>query len=97
MTDIFADGIQSIAVSNGILRIELAQLKRGKSKTKLEPQPVGSLIIPVTALKDFTLQLANTLQQIQSSVKEAEEKGKKKKKGGKAKDDDDLDKALENL
>ncbi len=32
MNDIFADGIRSIAVANGVARIELLQLRRGQSK-----------------------------------------------------------------
>ncbi|MEE8189257.1 MAG: hypothetical protein V3T80_08630 [Kiloniellales bacterium] len=69
MNDIFVDGIRSIAVANGVTRVELLQLKRGKSKTKLEPEVVATLMIPVATLKDFTLQLANTLQKLNASAK----------------------------
>lgn len=86
MSDIFVDGIRSIAVANGVTRIELLQLKRGKSKTKLEPEVVATLMIPVAALKDFTSQLANTLQKINESAKK-----------GRAKGGDDVANALENL
>lgn len=86
MSDIFVDGIRSIAVANGVTRIELLQLKRGKSKTKLEPEVVATLMIPVAALKDFTSQLANTLQKINEGAKK-----------GRAKGGDDVANALENL
>ena len=35
MNDFFVDGIRSIAVANGVVRIELLQLRRGESQTKL--------------------------------------------------------------
>ncbi|MEE8500710.1 MAG: hypothetical protein V3S27_09060 [Kiloniellales bacterium] len=89
MSDIFVDGIRSIAVANGVTRIELLQLKRGKSKTKLEPEVVATLMIPVAALKDFTSQLATTLQKINEGAKKGRAKGAK---GG-----DDVANALENL
>ena len=87
MNDIFVDGIRSIAVANGVTRVELLQLKRGKSKTKLEPEVVATLMIPVATLKDFTLQLANTLQKLNASAK-----GKSA-----ALHDDEVSSALENL
>ena len=87
MNDIFVDGIRSIAVANGVTRVELLQLKRGKSKTKLEPEVVATLLIPVATLKDFTLQLANTLKKLNASAK-----GKSA-----ALHDDEVAGALENL
>ncbi len=86
MIDIFVDGIRSIAVANGVTRIELLQLKRGKSKTKLEPEVVATLMIPVAALKDFTAQLATTVRKINEGAKQARAKG-----------GDDVASALENL
>ena len=47
MNDIFADGIRSIAVANGVARIELSQLRRGQSPTKLEPEATAVLLLPV--------------------------------------------------
>lgn len=69
MSDIFVDGIRSIAVANGVTRIELLQLRRGKSKSNLEPTVVATLMIPVASLKDFTGQLANTLQKLSAGAK----------------------------
>lgn len=70
MTELFADGIRSIAVANGVVRVELVQLKRGESGAQLEPQASGSLILPVSALKDFTLQFAKTLEKLEQRNKE---------------------------
>ena len=96
MTELFADGIRSIAVANGIVRVELVQLKRGQDATQaqLEPQVSGSLIFPVSSLKDFTLQVAKTLERLEQRNKER----------AKAADDtieenagSDMDRALEHL
>ncbi len=89
MSDIFVDGIRSIAVANGVTRVELLQLKRGKSKTKLQPEVVATLMIPVAALKDFTAQLNTTLRKINEGAKQARARDAK---GG-----DDVASALENL
>lgn len=86
MRDIFVDGIRSIAVANGVTRVELLQLKRGKSKTKLEPEVVATLMIPVAGLKDFTSQLVTTLQKINEGANK-----------GRGKGSDDIADALENL
>ncbi len=69
MTDIFADGIRSIAVTNGVLRIELMQYKHNREKKKLEPESAGSLLMPVHTLKDLTTQLNSTLEKVQESEK----------------------------
>ncbi len=50
MNDIFVDGIRSIAVANGVARIELLQLRRGESKNKLDPEVVGVLMLPIASL-----------------------------------------------
>ncbi len=69
MNDIFADGIRSIAVANGVARIELLQLRRGESKSKLDPEVVGVLMLPIAALKDFSVQLASTVQKLEEAAK----------------------------
>jgi hypothetical protein len=88
MTEIFVDGIRSIAIAHGVARIELLQLKRDKSASKLEPQVVGTMMIPVGALTEFTNQLANSLTKIRESVGA---KGRGAGTGG------DVDSALDNL
>ena len=69
MNDIFADGIRSIAVANGVARIELLQLKRGQSQSKLEPEVVGVLMLPVASLKEFSTQLASTVKKLNEATK----------------------------
>ena len=88
MTEIFVDGIRSIAIAHGVARIELLQLKRDKSASKLEPQVVATMMIPVGALTEFTSQLANSLKKIRES---AGGKGRGAGPGG------DVDAALDNL
>ncbi|NIA72025.1 hypothetical protein HBA54_25825 [Pelagibius litoralis] len=90
MTDIFADGTGSVVVSNGVVRIELVQLRRKDDKAELESQTTGSLLMPVASLKHLTLQLAKALEQIQARAAE------KDRLEGSAKGDD-LDEALSNL
>ncbi|MHA1151749.1 MAG: hypothetical protein ACTSQ7_03630 [Alphaproteobacteria bacterium] len=69
MNDIFVDGIRSIAVANGVARIELLQLRRGQSQTKLDPEVTAILLLPVAALKDFSSQLAGTLDKLSQAAK----------------------------
>jgi hypothetical protein len=69
MNDIFVDGIRSIAVANGVARIELLQLKRGQSQSKLDAEVVSVLLIPVASLRDFSVQLTNTLQKLNEAAK----------------------------
>ncbi len=90
MTDIFADGTGSIVVSNGVVRIELVQLRRKDQKAELEAHATGNLLMPVGSLKQLTLQLAKALEQIQARANE------KDRVEGPAKGDD-LDEALSNL
>ncbi len=69
MNDFFVDGIRSIAVANGVARIELLQLRRGESQTKLDPEVTAVLLLPVAALKDFSTQLAGTLEKLDQAAK----------------------------
>ncbi len=90
MTDIFADGTGSVVVSNGVVRIELVQLRRKHDKAELESHTTGHLLMPIGSLKQLTLQLAKALEQIQ--VKAAEKDRVEAPAKG-----DDLDEALSNL
>lgn len=66
MNEIFADGIGAVAVSNGVVRIELVQLRRAKAgEAKLTPEPVTTLLIPVAGLQQMTQQLAETQRRLQ--------------------------------
>ncbi len=69
MNDIFVDGIRSIAVANGVARIELLQLRRGQSQSKLDPEVTAVLLLPVAALKDFSGQLAGTIEKLNQAAK----------------------------
>jgi len=91
MTEIFADGTGSIIVSNGVVRIELVQLRRKDGKAELSSQPAGTLLMPVGSLKSLTLQLAKALEQLQERQTEKDRLESEDKKG------DELDEALTNL
>ena len=91
MTEIFADGAGSIIVSNGVVRIELVQLRRKDGKAELSSQPSGTLMMPVGSLKGLTLQLAKALEQLQDRQAEKDRLDGESKKG------DELDEALTNL
>jgi hypothetical protein len=69
MKDIFVDGIRSIAVANGVARIEMLQLQRGQSQSKPDPEVTAVLLLPVAALKDFSTQLAGTLEKLDQAAK----------------------------
>lgn len=65
MPDIFTDGIRSIAVANGVVRLELVQHRRTGSPTEqLTPEPVGTLLMPAASLKDFSQRLVDALERI---------------------------------
>lgn len=91
MTEIFADGTGSIVVSNGVVRIELVQLRRKDGKSELSAQKAGTLLMPVGSLKSLTLQLAKALEQLQERTAEKDRQDSDSKKG------DELDEALSNL
>jgi hypothetical protein len=91
MTEIFADGVGSIVVSNGVVRIELMQLRRKDGKSELSAQQAGTLMMPVGSLKNLTLQLAKALEQLQERAAEKDRVDSETKKG------DELDEALSQL
>jgi hypothetical protein len=66
MTEIFADGVNSIAISNGVARLELVQLRRNAvGETKLVPQTVGTLFLPLAGLQQMLQQLTETARRVQ--------------------------------
>ncbi|MCZ4280667.1 hypothetical protein O4H49_07745 [Kiloniella laminariae] len=70
MDHIFTDGIGTITVVNGTVRIELRQIVRDpKTPGKLISEPTSTLILPMSSLKDVTLKLANTMEKIQADEK----------------------------
>ena len=66
MTEIFADGISSIAISNGVARIELVQMRKTPvGEARLVPETTATLLVPVNGLQQMTQQLAQSLKQLQ--------------------------------
>ncbi len=71
MTEIFADGVNSSAISYGVARLELVQLRRNTvGEAKLVPQPVGTLFLPVAGLQQMIQQLNETARRIQEQKTE---------------------------
>ncbi len=68
MSDIFVDGVRAVAVANGVARIELLQLKRGADASKLEPQVVATLLIPVGGLRELAAHLTNSMERIEANL-----------------------------
>ncbi|KKJ76476.1 hypothetical protein WH95_13485 [Kiloniella litopenaei] len=70
MEHVFTDGVGSITVVNGNVRIELRQIVRDpKNAGKLVSEPTTTLIMPLSSLKDATVKLANTMEKIQADEK----------------------------
>ncbi len=65
MIEIFTDGIGTIAVSNGVARIELVQLRKTTvGEARLVPEPTATLLIPVAGLQQMTQQLNEAARKI---------------------------------
>jgi hypothetical protein len=78
MTEIFADGVSSIAISNGVARLELVQLRRNTvGESKLVPQPVGTVFLPLAGLQQMLNQLNETARRVeeQQAAKAEDTKG----------------------
>ena len=73
--EIFADTVQRVALANGVVRIELTQLRlpADAAKTALAPAVVCHLLIPAGTLKDVVMRLAEALEKISER-----DKGKQK-------------------
>ncbi len=66
MTEIFADGISSIAISNGVARIELVQMRKTTvGEARLVPETTATLLVPINGLQQMTQQLAQSIKQMQ--------------------------------
>ena len=66
MREFFTDGIGTIAVSNGVARIELVQLRKATvGEARLVPEPTATLLIPVAGLQQMTRQLNETARRLQ--------------------------------
>ncbi|MFO7766167.1 MAG: hypothetical protein R6V33_07025 [Pelovirga sp.] len=61
---IFTDGFTSVSLSNGNLRVKLAQ--NGPDN---EPVEVATLIVPAASAPSFVNGLANALQKLEEQIK----------------------------
>ena len=61
---IFTDGFTSVSLSNGNLRVKLAQ--NGPDN---EPVEVATLIVPAASAPSFVNGLTNALQQLEEQIK----------------------------
>jgi hypothetical protein len=90
MTEIFADGISSIAISNGVARVELVQMRKATvGEARLVPETTATLLVPINGLRQMTQQLAQSLKQLQEHTAQRAE--------GAADDIDSAEEALTNL
>jgi hypothetical protein len=87
MTDLFIDGIRSIAVVNGVARLELVQMKRSPQSNKMEAAPAGTLSLPLAALKDISHQLDKAVQRLVPDGEKRAQEGR----------DEEISSALQNL
>ncbi len=72
MIEIFVDGIRSVGVANGVVRIEFAQLRRSTDgESRMIPEPVATVMVPVSSMRGLLKQLTDTMQQIQAQSKQA--------------------------
>ncbi len=92
MTEIFADGISSIAISNGVARIELVQMRKTTvGEARLVPETTATLLVPINGLQQMTQQLAQSLKQLQ------EQTAVRAQKVGSDKEEASTEEALTNL
>ena len=89
MSDIFVDGVRAVAVANGVARIELLQLRRGAGGSKLEPEVVATLLVPVGGLRELAAHLTSSIEKIEARAKDAGPSGTTQS--------GDVDAALQNL
>lgn len=70
MTDLFADAVGTVSITNGVLRVELVQLRPNSAGDKLTPHSVGVLHMPAGSLKNVTMRLAGLLEKSEKRRKE---------------------------
>ncbi len=72
MIEIFVDGIRSVGVANGVVRIEFAQLRRSvDGEARMIPEPVATVMVPISSMQGLLTQLTDTMKQIQTQSKQA--------------------------
>ncbi len=65
MIEIFADGVRSVSLANGVVRIELTRLQQNSATGALEPNSVGVLMLPANELRTIAAQLNKTVSQLE--------------------------------
>ncbi len=71
MMEIFADGISSIAISNGVARVELVQMRKTTvGEARLVPETTATLLVPINGLQQMTQQLAEAAQKLKEQQAE---------------------------
>ena len=94
--DIFADGISSIAISNGVARIELVQMRKTTvGEARLVPETTATLLVPINGLQQMTQQLAQSIKQFQDQKGVRDQKVASGNEA--AKDEASAEEALTNL
>ena len=76
MSDVFADGFRSTTVANGIVRVELTQLK-ASGQGKPAQAPTGTLLMPLPVFAQFIRQSAERLQRMQQQATQGRGAGAK--------------------
>ena len=89
MAEIFADGIKAIAAANGVLRIELMQLRHNEGANGFEQATAATLFLPINALGD----VIGKLSDLQEKLAAAQQKGRAAPRS----EAEDLDETLANL
>lgn len=87
MTDLFIDGIRSIAVVNGVARLELVQMKRSPESNKMEATAIGTLSLPLASLTDISRQLNKAVGRLTPAAQNP----------GDSAGEDEISSALQNL
>ena len=76
---IFADGITSVRLANGVVRISLGSLD---AENKL--QPSGTLVLPVAQFHPTVRNLANAVNDLIAKARDAQTKGQDQQPAGDA-------------
>lgn len=80
MSDVFADGFRATTIANGVVRVELTQLK-ATGQGKPAQSPTGTLLMPLPVFAQFIRQSAQRLQRMQQKAAEGRSAKAEAKKG----------------
>lgn len=76
MHDIFADGVRTAVLVNGVVRIELTRFAHVKPEQKTATlEPSATLLIPVASFRDFAVRVADTLRRIEEAQQQRAQGG----------------------